>query len=458
MPAKKAFIVNRIGDFGFLLGIFFVFTYFGTLDYHELFKNDGAVSTVLAMQGKKIMWVFPVIALLLFVGATGKSAQIPLYIWLPDAMAGPTPVSALIHAATMVTAGVYMLARCNVFFLSRTGCNDGGLRSLVRRRHLSLPALVSHKRILKKCWPTRRSASWVYMFLACGVGAFSVAIFHVFTHAFFKACLFLCSGSVIHAMHHEQDMTKMGGLKEKMPKTYWTYVISTLAIAGIFPFAGFWSKDEILYKAITSNNGIGPILWVVGLAAAIMTAFYMVRSVILTFHGTPRMSEEKWDHVHESPSSMTIPLIILAFGACVVGFLNLPAWFPGPHHVFSDFLAPATEIGKSIGLDQGTFKDPKHYLPATEFGLAILSIAIAGLGMFFAYYCYTMRYPKLPEKNAKAFAPLYSLSYNLWYYNMFCMKIVVGIFRILCEIALRLDIRLVDSFREQHGCVCPWDR
>ena len=443
---KKAFIVNRIGDFGFLLGVFFVFAYFGSLDFHELFKDGGIVASTVAAQGKQIMWVFPIIALLLFVGATGKSAQIPLYIWLPDAMAGPTPVSALIHAATMVTAGVYMLTRCNVFYFLAPEAMT--IVAIVGAATAVVAASIGITQTdIKKVLAYSTVSQLGYMFLACGVGAFSVAIFHVFTHAFFKACLFLCSGSVIHAMHHEQDMTKMGGLKAKMPKTYWTYLISTIAIAGLPPLAGFWSKDEILYNAFISENGIGIYLWIAGIAAALMTSFYMFRSVFLTFHGTPRMTEEKYDHVHESPSVMTLPLVILAIGAACVGIFNLPGWVPLlPHHIFSDFLKPVIAFGQDLGIGRGTFKEVHHLSHSKELLLAAVSIIIAGLGFWYAKACYIDKYPELPEKNATAFRPFYTLSYNLWFYNMFCMKIVVGIFRIFCGIALRLDINLVDNF------------
>ncbi|MBN1516826.1 NADH-quinone oxidoreductase subunit L [Candidatus Sumerlaeota bacterium] len=452
---RKAFITNRVGDFGFLLGMLFVLYFFGTLDFHQLFKDGGAVAGFLGENGTAMGWVFTAIALLLFIGATGKSAQIPLYIWLPDAMAGPTPVSALIHAATMVTAGVYMVARCNVFYwLSPEAMTIvaiiGALTAFVAA------SIGITQRDIKKVLAYSTVSQLGYMFLACGVGAFSVAIFHVFTHAFFKGCLFLCAGSVIHALHHEQDMTKMGGLKSEMPRTYWTYLISTLAISGIFPFAGFFSKDEILLNTYLVDLNIGKTLWLIGVATALMTAFYMFRSVYLTFHGKFRGSEEKWMHVEESPNVMTIPLIILAIGATTAGLLGLPAWFPAlPQHILPHFLDHGVTLqGQHLAEQFGMSAIERHHIShSTELGLAVFSLLVAVGGWALAYFVYAKNYPALPEKLRNNLRPLWNLSWNLWYYNMFCMKGVCGGLMALYRFILAIDQHIVDGVVNGAGRV-----
>ncbi len=320
---KKAFIVNRIGDFGFLLAIFAAFAVFGTVEFGDMFAEAAAHPELYA--GSATM-----IGLLLFVGAMGKSAQLPLYVWLPDAMAGPTPVSALIHAATMVTAGVYMVARCNVFFrLSPTAMLVVGVVGGLTAVFAATIGLAQND--IKKVLAYSTVSQLGYMFLGAGVGAFVAAIFHVVTHAFFKACLFLGSGSVIHGCSGEQDIRKMGGLKKHMPITYWTFLAATIAIAGIVPFAGFFSKDAILASAFEAGygnlNGNGTwylALWVLGVAGAVMTAFYMFRLVYLTFHGEFRGGAEAEHHVHESPWTMTMPLVVLGALSVVGGFLGVP--------------------------------------------------------------------------------------------------------------------------------------
>jgi NADH-quinone oxidoreductase subunit L len=327
---KKAFVVNRVGDFGFLLGIFLI----GVNLLPHLDGSEGVFS-FRTMQ-HHVNYLAPAataICLLLFVGATGKSAQIPLYIWLPDAMAGPTPVSALIHAATMVTAGVYMIARMNfLFVLSPTALAVVAAIGVATAFFASTIALTQND--IKKVLAYSTVSQLGYMMLACGVGAFAMGIFHVMTHAFFKALLFLGSGSVIHAMSDEQDMRVMGGLKNKLPITYWTFLIGTLAIAGVFPLAGFFSKDEILWKAFSSEGG-GVLPWAIGFIAAGMTAFYMMRLVVLTFFGENRATAEVQKHIHESPATMTVPLIVLAVLSIVGGWIGWPhfmgggAWFEG---------------------------------------------------------------------------------------------------------------------------------
>jgi NADH-quinone oxidoreductase subunit L len=320
---SKAFIVNRIGDLGFLLAIFATLAVFGSVEFERVFGEAAADPARFAPHAT-------VIALLLFVGAIGKSAQIPLYVWLPDAMAGPTPVSALIHAATMVTAGVYMVVRANVLFrLSPTAmlvvAVVGGLTAIFA----ATIGLVQND--IKKVLAYSTVSQLGYMFLAAGVGAFVAAIFHVLTHAFFKACLFLGSGSVIHACGGEQDMRAMGGLARRMPTTYWTFFAATLAITGIPLFAGFFSKDEILARAYAAGagdlNGFGTVytaLWLLALVAALLTAFYMFRALYMTFRGEYRGGQEKEHHLHESARSMTLPLIVLGVLSAVGGFVGIP--------------------------------------------------------------------------------------------------------------------------------------
>src|SRR5438876_11969675 len=316
--ANKAFIVNRIGDAGFLLGMFTIAWYFGSFRFTDI--------TELARSGHFSIGdpIITTAALLLFVGATGKSAQIPLYIWLPDAMEGPTPVSALIHAATMVTAGVYMVARSNALFvLAPNAMKTVAIIGALTAIFAASIGLVQND--IKRVLAYSTVSQLGYMFLALGVGAFAAGVFHVFTHAFFKALLFLGSGSVIHAMSGEQDMRNMGDLHRRIPITHWTMFIGTLAIAGIPPFAGFFSIDEILWQTWSSAGGAYRLLWWVGYATALMTAFYMFRLMFLTFHGKPRMSHEVEHHIHESPKSMTAPLVILAVCAAGAGLV-------GGHH------------------------------------------------------------------------------------------------------------------------------
>jgi NADH-quinone oxidoreductase subunit L len=342
---KKAFIVNRIGDFGFLLGMFVI----GTTLLPHMGAGEGLFSfRVLAEHAGLLAPIATLAGLLLFVGATGKSAQIPLYIWLPDAMAGPTPVSALIHAATMVTAGVYMIARLNFLFIqSETAMLVIAIVGGVTALFAATIALTQND--IKKVLAYSTVSQLGYMMLACGVGAFAMGVFHLMTHAFFKALLFLGSGSVIHGMSDEQDMRKMGGLWKKMPLTWWTFLIGTLALAGVFPFAGFFSKDEILWNAWSSGN-VG--LWVLGFLGAGLTAFYMMRLVSLTFFGKNRASDEVQHHIHESPWTMTLPLVVLAVLSLTGGWVGIPHFMGGANH-FEKWLEPvfAHEIVAEHGAD-----------------------------------------------------------------------------------------------------------
>ncbi len=391
--ANKAFIVNRIGDAGFLLGMFTIAWYFGSLRFTDV--------TNLARSGHFAIGdpIITAATLLLFVGACGKSAQLPLYIWLPDAMEGPTPVSALIHAATMVTAGVYMVARSNALFVlaptsMKTVAIVGGLTAIFA----ASIGLVQND--IKRVLAYSTVSQLGYMFLALGVGAFTAGVFHVFTHAFFKALLFLGSGSVIHAMSGEQDMRNMGDLHKRIPITHWTMFIATFAIAGIPPFAGFFSKDEILWQAWTSEGGAYRWLWLIGFFTALMTAFYMFRLMFLTFHGRPRMSPEAEHHIHESPKSMTMPLIALAIMSVVAGFLGFPKsvarvfGIHGQTNRFETFLEPvfAREApvfqaeGKSAQLAAGT-KEEEQTNPL-EYALMALSVGAAVVGWGFAWNAY----------------------------------------------------------------------
>src|SRR5512146_1221523 len=348
--ANKAFIVNRIGDAGVLIGTLTLMWYFGTARFTD-------INHAIAVGGYHVgdHWI-TLATIALFVGACGKSAQLPLYVWLPDAMEGPTPVSALIHAATMVTAGVYMVARSNALYqlapLSMEIVAVVGALTAIFAASIGLVQNDS-KRVLAYSTVSQLG----YMFLALGVGAFAAGVFHVFTHAFFKALLFLGSGSVIHAMSGEQDMRNMGDLSKRIPTTYRTMLIGTLAIAGIPPLAGFFSKDEILWQAYSSHNGGFRVLWGVGFIAALMTAFYMFRLIYLTFWSPSRMSHEVEHHVHESPKSMTVPLMVLAFFSITAGFLGVPKALGGTN-IFERFLEPvfATETVTAAAEQAGAQK------------------------------------------------------------------------------------------------------
>src|SRR6202045_232708 len=384
--ANKAFIVNRIGDAGFLLGMFFIAWYFGSLRFTDV--------TTAARSGHFAIGdpIITAATLLLFVGACGKSAQLPLYVWLPDAMEGPTPVSALIHAATMVTAGIYMVARSNALFvLAPKSMLVVAIVGAITAIFAASIGLVQND--IKRVLAYSTVSQLGYMFLALGVGAFSAAVFHVFTHAFFKALLFLGAGSVIHAMSGEQDMRNMGDLHRRIPVTHWTMFIATLAIAGIPPFAGFFSKDEILWQTWTSEGGAYRLLWIVGYFTALMTAFYMFRLMYLSFHGRPRMSHEIEHHIHESPTSMTGPLVVLAVCSLFAGFLGWPHSLGGSDR-FAKFLEPVfareaqvlTEQGRAAQVAAGE-KEVEH-TTSTEYLLMFLSVAAGAVGWGMAWKAY----------------------------------------------------------------------
>lgn len=414
--AKKAFVVNRVGDFGFLIGLFLLFWTIGsksgvyTIDFLE-------ISRLAPLHLEAGGMIVTVATLCFFLGATGKSAQIPLFTWLPDAMEGPTPVSALIHAATMVTAGVYMIGRLNVVFYMAP--DTMMVIAIVGAATAIFAATIGlAQNDIKRVLAYSTVSQLGYMFLAMGVGAFTAGIFHLMTHAFFKACLFLGSGSVIHAVHHAlhkahieddpQDMRNMGGLRKKMPITFITFLVSTIAISGIPMFSGFFSKDEILWYAFASPQG-SVWLWLVGAVAAGLTAFYMFRLVFMTFFGEQRTDARAKDDIHESPAVVTIPLIVLGVLALVGGYVGIPHVignvFGHIPNYFEGFLHPV------FGETQAQIA---HGQEAAEWGLMGVSVGIAVVGIFGAWVMY-LRSPELPARFTAAFAGIYRTVFNKWY-------------------------------------------
>jgi NADH-quinone oxidoreductase subunit L len=457
---NKAFIVNRIGDAGFLLGMFFIAWIFGSLRFTEV--------TRLAHSGRFLIGdpFITAATLLLFVGACGKSAQLPLYVWLPDAMEGPTPVSALIHAATMVTAGVYMVARSNALFvLAPKSMLVVAIVGALTALFAASIGLVQND--IKRVLAYSTVSQLGYMFLALGVGAFAAGVFHVFTHAFFKALLFLGAGSVIHAMSGEQDMRHMGDLFHRIPTTHRTMFIATLAIAGIFPFAGFFSKDAILWEAWSRETSGYHLLWAIGYGTALMTAFYMFRLMYLTFHGRPRMSHEAEHHIHESPVSMTAPLVILALCAVGAGWLGWPHSLGGSDR-FTKFLEPvfATEAqvlegqGKAGQVAAGE-KEEEHNT-GTEWLLMGLSLAAAGIGWGMAWRSYRHADKGYSEPIAVAAPPVYNVLLNKYYVDegydyVFTGRRKVGDVRLgvlgLGEASSWFDVHVVDGAVNAAGWI-----
>lgn len=411
--AKKAFIMNRIGDLGFLLAIFWMINTFGTVSFHNLFNAEsGIVSSISAINSPAIIGI----TLLLFVGAMGKSAQIPLYTWLPDAMAGPTPVSALIHAATMVTAGIYMIARSNLMYThaptTMTVVAIVGLSTAILAASIALK-----QNDIKKVLAYSTVSQLGYMFLGLGVGAYTGAVFHVMTHAFFKALLFLGAGSVIHAMGGEQDIRNMGGLNKHMRVTYITFLIGCVAIAGIPPFSGFFSKDEILAAAFVKN----PVLYAIGLAGALFTAFYMFRLVTMTFMGKFRGTEQQLHHLHESPSAITIPLIVLAFLSVAGGLVGIPEFIMPDAHRLHDFLNPIFAQSAAISAKHEISHQTEYLLTGVSTVL-ILFVSIWAWNKFKKYQTETQE-----EKG------LGKVLTNKWYVDEFYNSIIVYPLRYLSK-------------------------
>jgi NADH-quinone oxidoreductase subunit L len=425
---KKAFIVNRIGDFGFALGVMLIFWTFGTLNYTEVFES---APNILALGGGLVT----AITLLLFMGATGKSAQIPLYVWLPDAMEGPTPVSALIHAATMVTAGVYMVARCHaLFLLAPISMAVVAIVGAVTAMYAASIGLFQND--IKRVLAYSTISQLGYMFLACGVGAFASGIFHLMTHAFFKALLFLGAGAVMHSLAGELNMQKMGDLKKYMPTTFWCFLMATLAISGIPLFSGFFSKDEILWKAFSSSQGHF-LLWLVGLITAGMTAFYMFRLFFLTFLGKSRVDPQIKDHIHEAPKSMIVPLIVLAVLSVIGGYVGIPHSLGGSNR-FEGFLSPV--FGEKSAESNVT-----AHSSSLEYLLMLASIIIVLIGISIAYQLY-IRNPETPKKLAERFKTPYRIIVNKYYvdefYSMVIVKPVINFAMFLWKM---IDVQIIDG-------------
>ncbi|HLF14025.1 MAG TPA: NADH-quinone oxidoreductase subunit L [Bacteroidota bacterium] len=429
--AKKAFVVNRIGDAGFLIAMFMIFAATGTLNFETLFTQAPAR---FALNEPLIVGI----TLLLFLGATGKSAQIPLYIWLPDAMAGPTPVSALIHAATMVTAGVYMVARCSVLFvLAPATMETVAIVGIATAFFAATMGLVQTD--IKKILAYSTISQLGYMFAGLGVGAFTAGLFHVTTHAFFKALLFLGAGAVIHALHDEQDVTKMGGLKKFMPGTYRTQFIAALAIAGVPPLSGFFSKDEILWKAFSGGSAV---IWVVGWLTAGLTAFYMFRMMTLVFEGEPRFAHDR--HPHEAPATMLVPLVILAFLSVAGGFLGIPQALGGGN-ILELWLEPVFE--RSLGI----LGSATHGSLSTEYLLMALSVAVGLAGIFLARTLYLSR-RELVERMAGRFAATHGLLFHKYYVDETFDAVIVNPLKAGSRGLLwkGIDARIIDG--AVNGC------
>jgi len=433
--ATKAFIVNRVGDFGFLLGLLLVWTTFGSLDYSDVFaKARDSAGTMLnllhPLGGNWDLPVLTVICLLLFTGAIGKSAQVPLHVWLPDAMEGPTPISALIHAATMVTAGVFMVARlAPLYDLSPAAMT---VVAVVGGLTMVLGATIALTQTdIKRVVAYSTMSQLGYMMMACGLGAYAAGIYHLLTHGAFKALLFLGCGSVIIALHHEQDMRHMGGLKDKLPVTYWTFLIGSLALAGFPLTAGFFSKDEILVSAWVSGP-LGQTLAACGLLTALLTAFYSFRLVFVTFWGPSRVDHHA-AHVHEPTQTMTVPLVILAVLSITIGYLGIPA-----------FLEPMFAAG-----------DATHHESAA-IGVMVVATVMGLLGIVGAYYVYVLN-PTLPDRWAERWKTVYQLSLNKWYVDeAYDRTIVRPTFTAATDLWKRVDVAVIDGAVNGIGRAVAW--
>jgi len=422
--ATKAFVVNRVGDFGFMLGLLLVFTTFDSLDYATAFANVGPataqVMNILEPVGGSFeVSTITVICLLLFMGAIGKSAQFPLHVWLPDAMEGPTPISALIHAATMVTAGVFMVARlAPLYNASPTAMS---VVAVVGAITMVLGATIALTQTdIKRVVAYSTMSQLGYMMMACGLGAYAAGIYHLMTHGAFKALLFLGCGSVIIALHHEQDMRRMGGLKDRLPITYWTFVIGSLALAGFPLTAGFFSKDDILVSAWAAGP-LGQVLSMFGVLTALLTAFYSFRLVFVTFWGPSRVDQQHAAHVHEPSPTMTVPLVILAVLSIATGYVGIP-----------EFLAPVFEGG-----------DGAH--GGGAMGIMLLATAMGLLGIGGAYYAYVL-HPSLPDRWAHQWRTAYEWSFHKWYFDeAYDRSIVRPTFTVAVELWKRIDVAVIDG-------------
>ncbi len=425
---KKAFIVNRIGDFGFLIGMFLIFGKFGSLDFKSVFEKAISLG-----EGDPTLTA---ITLLLFVGAVGKSAQFPLYVWLPDAMQGPTPVSSLIHAATMVTAGVYMIARCFLLYLlAPTTMTIVAGVGIVTAIYTATIAMVQTD--IKRVLAYSTISQLGYMFLAVGVGAFSAGIFHLMTHAFFKGLLFLGAGSVIHGLSGEQDLRYMGGLKKYMPATFWTFLIAVLAISGVPLFSGFFSKDEILWNAFSSGN---VIFWLIGVVTAGLTSFYMFRLFYLTFLGDSRFKPGKEQHIHESPRVMTFPLIILGFFSLIGGYIGVPHALGGINR-FDRFLEPVFRYGQFVGKG----KTEVEHSASLEYILMFISVLAVVIGWHIVHQMY-LKKTDLPSKVVEMFSSTHKLLINKYYVDEIYNALIVNPFVKISDIFWKkFDVKIVDG-------------
>ncbi len=452
VAGKKAFVTNRVGDFFFAVGFLLLLTHLGahgiwSLKFTDVFSHAFLLSPHMVT----------IICLLFFLGCTAKSAQIPLYIWLPDAMAGPTPVSALIHAATMVTAGVYFVSRCNVLysmspFAMEVVATVGALTALLAA------SIAITQNDIKKVLAYSTVSQLGYMFLGLGVGAFTAGLFHVLTHSFFKALLFLCSGCVIHAMGGEQDMRNMGGLRKKMPITFATMLIGTLAIAGIPGFSGFFSKDEILWKTYSSPQG-SHFLWFIGVLAAAMTAFYMFRLIFMTFFNECRASEEVQHHIHEAPKSMTVPLMVLSVLSIFGGLLGVPASLGGSNLV-ERFLEPVLGLGKekllqSAGgpgsIHQVVAETAVHQSFAPEYRLMLVTTTIVFIGILASYILY-MKKRSVPGVVAEKNPSFYRLLLNKWYVDELYEKVFLNPLHVASLFLWRgIDVVVIDGLVNSTG-------
>jgi NADH-quinone oxidoreductase subunit L len=435
----KAFLVNRVGDFGFVLGIGLVLAYCGTLDYAQVFAQAGKLAATTMAPWAGAEWALPTaICICLFIGAMGKSAQVPLHVWLPDSMEGPTPISALIHAATMVTAGIFMVARMSPLFeLSDTALSFiiviGGTTALF----MGFLGIVNND--IKRVVAYSTLSQLGYMTVALGVSAYAGAIFHLMTHAFFKALLFLAAGSVIIAMHHEQDMRKMGGLRKYMPVTYWTCLIGALALIGFPGFSGFFSKDALIEAVELSTLPAARYGYWCVLIGVFVTAFYTFRLVFMTFHGSERMDEHTREHLHESPWVVTVPLVLLAIPSIVIGWPVVGSLLFGDYFGDAVYVTPAHDVLARLGEEfHGPWAFVLHGLASPILGLAVAGVALA-------WYLYLVR-PELPERIRQRAGGLYTLLDNKYYFDAFNERFIAGGSRALGNLLWRGgDVALIDG-------------